>query len=718
MRAAPTSQAERDSVLDPTEPWPASDIPWLDVADLELHRVVDSGKSEALQFNIGNTPPELGIVPAHSAEDPASVNHARVLAYAASARARQMARSPGTLRDAIIDAARSLRSDQLVESAPAEPPEQIAAALRNSALRDHPNILDDVLVRLADHRTEEPGEVPRQFFEHVAQLAARFGNDPSALDEWIQIYRPVSLELLRWRTHVTCELHTSYAELRDNLLKTPGILAGMCTPAAVTRHDDDTLSAVLRFASRDAAPGRAILTEYACSLKRDGPSWRVQAALETEYREELSDAATLGRYIQRPLQGREREVKLHVARAGGLLVDAFERAGHVEVTSRSRRVCVVGGGPAGLSVARELEHLGHQVTVFERAAVVSGKCASMQIDDHAFDLGGHLFGDHHHAVKQLAADLACRLESATSSLEYDLEAAAVLEASPVAFTATQVERYQRARATTFSQIGDAGLASVAKQLAQPAASWLAEQDLDAIAATGVAFTASGYGFLSDPELAALYPARFAEMLGLLSSQGGQRWCIAGGMQGLWQRVAGELRDVRVNSTITGVERDQSGVCVTADGQRFDFDDLVLALPLERALDFLDATESERSVFSRIRYVSYHTTVCTVSGLPRNGFYLNSTARRRHLQSWSPGRIPSSVCGLRCLRVLLLRRQRRVRGRPTRARGGHRANGRATAQRACRNRVGLLPSLQPRGSAGQCLRAARGTAGPASHLVRR
>jgi acyl carrier protein len=261
------------------------------------------------------------------------------------------------------------------------------------------------------------------------------------------------------------------------------------------------------------------------------------------------------------------------------------------------------------------------VTVFERASEVASKCASMQIGDHTFDLGGHLFGDHHRALKQLASDLGCRLEPATPSLEYDLDAATVAEVRPVTFTRAQADHYVRMRSATFPQIQAAALAGAAGSLSQPASDWLAAQDLEAIAATGVAYTASGYGFLADAELAALYPVKFAEMLGVLSSEGGQRWSIAGGMQLLWRRAAGELRDVRLNTSVTRVERDTTGVHVTANAERFDFDDLFLALPLEQALDFLDASENERSLFSRIRYVSYRTTVCEVSGLPRGGFYL-------------------------------------------------------------------------------------------------
>ena len=54
-----------------------------------------------------------------------------------------------------------------------------------------------------------------------------------------------------------------------------------------------------------------------------------------------------------------------------------------------RTVVVVGAGPSGLTVARELERAGHGVTVLEEQDTVAGKCQSVTVDGRAFDLGGH-----------------------------------------------------------------------------------------------------------------------------------------------------------------------------------------------------------------------------------------------------------------------------------------------------------------------------------------
>jgi acyl carrier protein len=125
------------------------------------------------------------------------------------------------------------------------------------------------------------------------------------------------------------------------------------------------------------------------------------------------------------------------------------------------------------------------------------------------------------------------------------------------------------------------------------------------------------------------------MAGSILGRADEIWTIRGGFGRLWQRVAAGLRDLRLGVRVEAVERGPDGVRVRVDGRWLECDDLVLALPLERALDFLDARDEERDLFGRIRYLDYHTVVCSIEGLPGRGFYLvqphaTDPAARGHL----------------------------------------------------------------------------------------
>ncbi|QUQ65097.1 cytochrome P450 [Kutzneria sp. CA-103260] len=279
---------------------------------------------------------------------------------------------------------------------------------------------------------------------------------------------------------------------------------------------------------------------------------------------------------------------------------------------QQRRVCVVGAGVSGLTVARELESVGHAVTVLEAAPSVGGKCASVTIDGHAFDVGGHVCTVMYQRLAALVTELGLSTENVMPVTQQPFLPAGVLH------------RYAALRTEQFPDIAQAGLAHSARALAMPVRQWLA--GLPEFETTfGLGYTSSGYGRL-DGDLPALYLVKYAEMTGLLSDRRSLLghtgpFTVAGGFGQVWDRVAAELTDVRCGATISAIRRHGTRVLVTVDGTTFQFDDLVLTVPLDQLLPVLDAREDERDIASRIRYHSYRTTFCSSTGQPRQAFTL-------------------------------------------------------------------------------------------------
>src|SRR5207248_10110382 len=297
---------------------------------------------------------------------------------------------------------------------------------------------------------------------------------------------------------------------------------------------------------------------------------------------------------------------------------------------RPRTVAVVGAGPAGLSLARELERAGHRAIVLESAPEVGGKCESIDIDGHAYDLGGHVCTTQYENVARLAVELGITTEDTTPHRVYELSSGQSSPQSTEFFQRETFSRYTRLREARFPRIGAAGLAHSARALARPVSQWLAEHGLESMAESlGTGYTAAGYGHLAG-DLPALYFVKYAEMTGLLSARpellGHPGSCtIVGGFKRLWEKVAAGLGDVRCGVTITAIERDPDqatvGVLVHTDQGQVVADDLVLTVPIDQVLPVLDASADELDLAGRVRHLDYYTTVVSATGLPRSAFYL-------------------------------------------------------------------------------------------------
>lgn len=629
--------------LDPTRPWPDERFPRLAVAQLELDHLPDPAGTEALTFNPGHAPPELALIPAAGATDPASVNHVRAVAYRASAHARlglpidetlgalvaqqrTESRSDG-LRDDLVAATLRLHGRDWRNSA--EPVEDILTALADSPLAARTGVLD----RVADGLRERAGgwasrdEVPEGLRAMLDRLTGGFdraeAGSMAALADVLTAYRPVCMETIYWNGVLTCRYYRDHGEYLAYAERVTRVLPALSRLVLAVPVGADEVLAVARFASLDDHTSTAVLSEYTCVAVRDGGRWALRAVLETDYTERPVSAErdVVEDYFARPLAGPERHATLCLAVAAGLLVGEWERA--LGVPAPPRRVCVIGAGPAGLVAAYELHRRGHRVTVLERADAVAGKCASVAVDDRWYDLGGHLCIGEQLYLRELAAEVGAEIEPATPAHVVAAEGGATVRRRGLLLDAAAIRSHQRLRDTEFPGIGGPGLVDAGRGLDLPAREWAAARDFSAMDALAPGYTGSGYGFLGEPTLPALYPLRFAEFARVFSFLGADhtRWTIAGGFMDLWRRVAARLPDVRLGQRVEWVRRSGGRVRVrTRDGEE-EFDGLVLAMPLDRAGEFLDLDDEERDLFGRIRYLDYWTVVAEASGLPREGFHL-------------------------------------------------------------------------------------------------
>jgi acyl-CoA synthetase (AMP-forming)/AMP-acid ligase II/predicted NAD/FAD-dependent oxidoreductase/acyl carrier protein len=322
-----------------------------------------------------------------------------------------------------------------------------------------------------------------------------------------------------------------------------------------------------------------------------------------------------------------REVLLEGKLAGQALMvavtdDVFED--EALQNEKPRRVAVIGGGVSGLTAAYELQRLGHQATVFESQSIIGGKIAAVRVDDRVYDIGGQGATDRYHALMLLADELGVEFVTVRGPEIYDLVDKSFSPPDCGLFDPDLRRVYERVRSREFPQILQAGLVHDAERLVIPAADWLQEHGLEGLGTKAMVlnYAAFGYGYLNDPNVPVAHFLKYLEAT-LRPTEDGYALSklVTGGMTSLWRRLARTLDDVRCKAEVIRVKRSRSGIQVTTSDETLTFDDIILALPFELAADFLDASDEESALFSRIRYLDYVTILCSVEGLPAGQTFL-------------------------------------------------------------------------------------------------
>jgi hypothetical protein len=297
------------------------------------------------------------------------------------------------------------------------------------------------------------------------------------------------------------------------------------------------------------------------------------------------------------------------------------------------RVCVIGAGPGGLAMARLLQLRGCAVTVLEKLDRAGGMCHSISYSGRDFDVGANYVTKDYREVRRVAKDMALKLTSDKAfqnQQSLNVETGQVQNAQTViksghsmfAFLVASI-RYFYFQFKYRKVVAAPGYAGVAANpdLMSYFSDWLISHGMSPLQKLlMIPITAMGYGTLDKvPTAHALRyinASRFLSML-LTGLNFPQRWPkrFVKGFGHLWQRVAAQLY-VEYQTEILHVDRSGETVKVVtvSDGaeQTREFDRLVLGIPPNEALRFLDATEAEQALYSNDTILFNHYVVATAT----------------------------------------------------------------------------------------------------------
>ncbi len=310
---------------------------------------------------------------------------------------------------------------------------------------------------------------------------------------------------------------------------------------------------------------------------------------------------------------------------------------NVSKRPRTARIGVIGAGASGLSVAHHLQRAGYdRVTVLEREPRVGGKCSSVRVGEHVYEMGAVFGCSDYRSTRTIMRSVGVEPAAMEGGHCYDPDG------HPMnLFTTRQYPRILRQLATyawlsqvRYRRVNSPGLAGVDHDLHAPFAQFCRSHGLSAMESlVGPPFTGFGYGYVS--EVPAAYVLKYLDLRTLEAMRDRKRRFIwPDGVESLWSQVA-QQHDVRTGTKVVRVTR---GGCVqveTADDE-LEFDALILACPLDEAVRFLDASPTERSLFSEITYYDYWVLLAETTGLPPGAGFVPErfgAEQRGHLMLW-------------------------------------------------------------------------------------
>lgn len=313
--------------------------------------------------------------------------------------------------------------------------------------------------------------------------------------------------------------------------------------------------------------------------------------------------------------------------------------------NKNQRICIIGGGPAGTSMAMYLEKNGYDnYVIYEKSDRVGGKAFSPKMkvknaqgkwEDRTIEMGAVMGCDTYFAVHE------CEEFGGTTHVggppmgrKFMKVDGTPQKMSPIAMLKklSKMKKLSKLLDTKYKGYDVNGHRGVSegryegpcpspemklahiegvnpnlKDLSMPFSEFLKLNHCeDATTVWKGPFTSFGYGYFD--EIPAAYVLKYLDAFTVkqfLST--GKLWTWYDGTQSIWEGVNNHLKHpALLNSEVTNIKRESDKVFVTVNGKTEEFDKLIICTPLELFLGYGDPREEEKDLFSKIVHKEYFT----------------------------------------------------------------------------------------------------------------
>ncbi len=305
---------------------------------------------------------------------------------------------------------------------------------------------------------------------------------------------------------------------------------------------------------------------------------------------------------------------------------------------KNTRICIIGGGPAGLSAGMYLEQKGYDnYTILERNDHVGGKCHSPYYNGRRYEMGAIMGVPSYYAVHdveefcgithdgpQLNRNYKDRNGNVIEPFEPKKNLLKIPRLLKMKKQITELGRILETKYKGYDVNGHRGVAQGRyegfavsperepvsgenenlRDLSMPFKDWCIMNDVELTQDVWIGpFTSFGYGYFD--EIPAAYVLKYLDFQTCMNFVRINLWTWKNGTQYICKCLNEKLNNpARLNSVISKVERKDGKVFVTVNGEVEEYDKLIVTSPLQFFPEYADAREDEEKYFSKIDYERY------------------------------------------------------------------------------------------------------------------
>ena len=315
---------------------------------------------------------------------------------------------------------------------------------------------------------------------------------------------------------------------------------------------------------------------------------------------------------------------------------------------KKTRICIIGGGPAGLSAGMYLEQKGYEnYTILERSDRVGGKCWSPHYNGRRYEMGAIMGVPSYYAVKDVEDFCGITHDGPKLNRNYKNRDGKVIEPFEPKKNILKIPRLLKMK-KQIKQLGEIletkykgydvnGHRGVSegrydgyavtpgrekvevvnenlKDLSMPFKDFCAKNGVELTQDVWIGpYTSFGYGYFD--EIPAAYVLKYLDFQTCMNFVKVNLWTWKDGTQYIWEQLNDHLKNhARLNSEISHIERVNGKVYVTVNGNTEEYDKLIVTAPLycgdgnlgatNGFVDYADARDDEKEYFSKIDYERY------------------------------------------------------------------------------------------------------------------